>query len=400
MTADWNELTLSQTPAIELLVNHLGYTHAPADSIPRELESETILVHHLKDALKKINPFLDDLNLNRAIRRLTHPEGTSLMEINQSIHDDFINGISLQQDVGKGKKNQTVRYIDLEHPENNEFMVVDEFTVKGHNETCRADLVVFINGIPLVVIECKSPRLSEPMAKGINQLRRYQNVRSATGKEGCEKLFHTNLLSMCIARDEARYGTIYAKPEHYGVWKDPYPLTEPQLELKISSKTLQDILLHTVLDKARLLDILKNFTVFEQDGNRIIKKSCRYQQYRAVQRTLSRLSQHQGGVVWHTQGSGKSLTMLFLGLKLKRELGNPTLIYVTDRVDLDQQLHGTFTRCNFPNPEHADSCHDLRDKLRQSNGMTLLTTLPWRLKEFSRQSLCQNSTYSFGLIVA
>jgi type I restriction enzyme R subunit len=375
MTADWNELTLVQEPAIELLVKHLGYTHATADELHRELESETILVNRLKDALIRINPFLDDLNLNRAVRRITHPEGASLMEINQSMHLNFINGISLQQDIGKGKKGQTVRYIDLENPEKNEYLVVDEFTVKGQSETCRADLVVFVNGIPLVVIECKSPRLSEPMVEGINQLRRYQNVRTDGGKEGMERLFHPNLLSIALARDEARYGTIYAKPEHYGVWKDPYPLTEPQLELKVGSKTQQNILLHTVLDKSRLLDILKNFTVFEKGDNRIIKKCCRYQQYRAVQRTMERIDKREGGVIWHTQGSGKSLTMLFLGLKLKRELSNPTLIFVTDRIDLDEQLHGTFTKCGYPNPEHADSCHDLRAKLKQGQGMTLLTTL-------------------------
>ncbi len=375
MTADWNELTLSQEPAIKLLVEHLGYTHVTGENLHRDLETETVLTNHLKDALIRINPFLDDINLNRAVRKMTHPEGASLMEINQSIHDDLINGISLQQDLGKGKKGQTIRFIDLDNPEKNEFLIVDEFAVKGQTETCRADLVVFINGIPLVVIECKSPRLSEPMSEGINQLRRYQNVRTDNGKEGMERLFYTNLLSMCIARDEARYGTIYAKPEHYGVWKDPYPLTEPQLELKIGSKTTQDILLHTALEKSRLLDILKNFTIFEQDGNRIIKKTCRYQQYRAVQKTIARIHQKKGGVIWHTQGSGKSLTMLFLGLKLKRELNNPTLIFVTDRIDLDQQLHGTFTRCGYPNPEHANSCKDLREQLKERQGMTLLTTI-------------------------
>ena len=375
MPSDWNEQTLSQTPAINLLVDHLGYTHVPATQLHRDLDTETILVPNLKSSLAKINPFLDDINLNKAIRRITHPTGASLMEINHQIHQDFINGISVQQDLGKGKKGQTVRYIDLDNPHNNEFLIVDELTVKGQSETCRADLVVFINGIPLVIIECKSPRLSEPMTEGIDQLRRYMNVRSEGGKEGMERLFYTNLLAMCISRDEARYGTIYAKQEHYGVWKDPFPLTEPQLELKIGSKTAQDILLHTVLEKSRLLDILKNFTVYEQDGNRTIKKSCRYQQFRAVQRTMERIHEREGGVIWHTQGSGKSLTMLFMGLKLKRELNNPTLIYVTDRVDLDEQLTTTFTNCGFPNPEHADSCSDLRRKLKQGQGMTLMTTL-------------------------
>ena len=160
---DWNELTLSQQPAIDLLVTHLGYLHLYGEQLRPEYSTGVILEDRLQTALKRINPFLDDINLAKVIRKMTHPEdrGTSLIEINRALHEDIIKGISVKMDLGLGKKGQTVWFIDFEHPENNDFLVVDEFRVKGH-ENCRADLVVFVNGSPLVVIECKSPRLSDP----------------------------------------------------------------------------------------------------------------------------------------------------------------------------------------------------------------------------------------------
>ena len=175
---DWNELTLSQQPAIDLLVEHLGYTHISGDTLRTDYRTGVILEDRLATSLKQINPFLDDISINKVIRKMTHPEdrGSSLIEINSALHEDMIKGISIKMDLGHGIKGQTVWYIDFENPENNDYLVVDEFRVKGQ-ENCRADLVLFVNGLPLVVIECKSPRLTDPMFDGIDQLRRYQNVR-------------------------------------------------------------------------------------------------------------------------------------------------------------------------------------------------------------------------------
>ena len=188
------------------------------------------------------------------------------------------------------------------------------------------------------------------MHDAIDQLRRYQNIRTPEGKEGCERLFYTNLITCALAGENARYGAIKAAHQHYGVWKDPWPFTEEQLKTKLGTLSGQSLLLHTIFEKSRLLDMLRNFTVFEEEDNKIVKKVCRYQQFRAVNKTLQKLKRREGGVIWHTQGSGKSLTMLYMGLKLKRELNNPNIVIVTDRIDLDEQLHGTFTRCGFPNP--------------------------------------------------
>ncbi len=371
-TSDWNEKTLVENRFINQL-KEMGYEHihGPALDIERETQGEVVLKGRLIQAIEKLNPWISENNLNKVLRSITHIHATSLMEANQSFHENLINMISIQQDLGKGKKNQTVKLIDFERPENNEFLVVDQFTISNARGTIRPDLVLFVNGMPLVIIECKSPTLSpdEQIGQGVKQLLRYQDQ--------CEQLFHYNQILIATSNDRAKAGTIGARVQHYGEWKDPYPRTVAEIGDKPS---VQDILVTGMFPRENLLDLIRNFIVYEPVEGRTIKKLARYQQYRAVNKAINRIlhaedPRNRGGVVWHTQGSGKSLTMVFLAVKLRRikELKNPTIVIVTDRKDLDEQITNTFRRCGFPNPQQAASVAKLKDLLQLGSGTTIMT---------------------------
>lgn len=371
-TAEWNEKHLVENRLIQQL-KEMGYEHLHGPSLDAERESgrEVILKERLSQAIKRLNPWLNDTNLNKIIRSITHIEATSLMEANEKFYSMLVNYISIQQDLGKGRKNQTVKLIDFDNIHNNEFLVVDQFSISDARGTIRPDLIIFVNGLPLVVIECKSPMVAieEQIGKAVKQLRRYQ--------EDCEHLFYYNQFMIATSNDRAKAGTIGANVKHFGEWKDPYPLTTPEIG---DHPTPQDILVAGMLAKANLLDLIQNFIVFEPEGGRTIKKLARYQQFRAVNKTINRIMnakkpRERGGVVWHTQGSGKSLTMLYLAVKLRRieALKNPSIVIVTDRKDLDDQITNTFRRCGFPNPQQAESVKQLKELLKQGPGSTIMT---------------------------
>lgn len=371
-TDEWNEKHLVENKMIEQLKG-LGYTHLYGPDLDTERESThaVILHHHLEQAMKKLNPWIDEQNLNKVIRSITHIEATSLMEANTAFHDLLINYTSVQQDLGKGKKNQTVKIIDFDNPNNNEFLVVEQLTIATTTKPIRPDLVLYVNGLPLVVVECKSPMLSadNQISNGAKQLRRYQAQK--------EQLFHYNSFMIATSNDRAKVGTIGAELKHFAEWKDPYPLTSPEISDK---PTAQDILVAGMLTKSNLLDLVQNFIIYEPVNGRVVKKLARYQQFRAVNKAVQRMLNaknplDRGGVVWHTQGSGKSLTMLYLAVKVRRleELKNPNIVIVTDRSDLDEQITNTFRRCGFPNPQQAGSVTDLKERLRQGPGSTVMT---------------------------
>jgi len=393
-SAKWNEKQLVENRMIEQLKElDYEYLHGPSLDSERESRGEIVLKERLTKAILQLNPWLSDTNLAKVIRSITHIESTSLMEANQTFHEMIVNMISIQQDLGKGKKNQTVRLIDFERPEKNEFLVVDQFTISNAQGNIRPDLIIFINGLPLVIIECKSPMLppDEQIGEGVRQLHRYQNTH--------EQLFHYNQFMIVTSNDRAKAGTIGAKAQHYGEWKDPYPRTVAELGV---SPTPQDILTAGMLTKENLLDLIRNFIVYEPVEGRTIKKLARYQQFRAVNKAIDRILRaedktQRGGVVWHTQGSGKSLTMVYLAVKLRRiqELKNPTIVVVTDRKDLDDQITNTFRRCGFPNPQQAESVAQLRQLLQQGTGSTIMTLVQKfqedaEAKEFKNLSTADN----------
>lgn len=383
----WDEAHLSEDPAVELL-QLLGYTYAAPESLETERDTlrEVVLVGRLAAALKKLNPWLSDSNVHKATRAITGVQGSSLIEINEKIFTALTYGTSLEQDRGDGKKGQTVRFFDFERPGRNDLLVTRQFKVKGTKKHIIPDVVVFVNGIPLVVIECKSPTLGDIWLKDAHdQLERYQEHGDAWKEQGAPRLFDTAQLLIATCGQSARYGTVLTPQRFFAEWKVPWPKTAAQIEADLRRKpTAQDVLLCGMLDPANLLDIVRNFMVFERDPStsKTIKKVCRYQQFGAVNKALQRAGTakkptERGGVVWHTQGSGKSLTMLWLALKLRRDPrhDNPTLVIVTDRKDLDDQITGTFKNCGFQNPERADSVRALKRLLTGPTGKTVLTTV-------------------------
>ncbi|MFP2904761.1 type I restriction endonuclease subunit R [Pyxidicoccus sp. 3LFB2] len=338
----------------------------------RENFREVFIKDDLAKALRRINlrdgkEWLDDSRIARTIGALERIGHARLMEANQEATRLLLEGVTVEglPDWDQGR-DKTVHFIDWDHPERNIFTAVNQFKVdcpggmsKG---SIRPDIVLFINGIPVVIIECKSPTISEPIASAIDQLRRYHNARKEAGEvddaEGAERLFYTNQFLVATSYDEARVGTIGSEAVHYLEWKDtaPVPLARVQAELNKPTLSSQNKLIAGMLRPAHLLDIIRHFTIYQEVSGRTVKVVCRYQQFRAVQSTIERLrtgktrkqdGEHdrRGGIVWHTQGSGKSLTMVFLVRKMRSvpELRRFKLVIVTDRKDLQKQLSETAT---------------------------------------------------------
>ncbi len=390
-TYNWTERSLSEDLAIKLL-QELGYIFVPSEQLEKEREGlkHTLLIPRLEKKLKEFNPWLSDTNLKRAVRSISTVSSASLMEANEKIYTSLVYGITLEQDLddGQGVRSRNVYFIDFEHPEKNEFLVTRQYKISGSKENIKCDIAVFVNGIPLVIIECKTPTIHEPINEAIRQLFRYQEFQDEFKDRGAPKLFETVQVLIATCGQKAKLGTVWTPYRHFIEWKVPYPITLDELNEKYTSHlfgappTLQDILLYSVLTPTNLLDFVQNFISFEVERGKIVKKIARYQQFIAVNNALERILKakelkNRGGVIWHTQGSGKSLSMLWLAVKLRRcrELENPILLIVTDRINLDNQIIGTFQRCGFPNPMPAKSVKYLRKLLQNGTGQTIMTTI-------------------------
>lgn len=350
MEEQFTEDTKVEQPAIEQL-KLLGWSYIHGSELTPELGErksfrDVVLERRLSIAIKKINPWINDENLHKTIRDLTILTQTSLIEANHFLYKKLNAHISIEQDLGKGRKSQTVKVIDFENIDNNEFLVVNQFKISGTNDNIRPDIILFVNGLPLAVIEAKSPYITNPMEEAINQLRRYANLRNPIEQEGSERLFWYNQIMVATCRDKARAGTISSPMAYYLSWHKFHENPEKVFGHK---PTHQEILIDTLFDKQRFLDIIQNFVLFDKDEGKIIKKIPRYQQYRAVNKALERLKKgssrkDRGGVIWHTQGSGKSLTMAFLATKIRRDpsLKDYKMVFITDRTDLHRQLTDNF----------------------------------------------------------
>jgi len=408
---DWNEISLSEDPAIELL-KALGYTYLSPEELTTEREGlkEIILVSRLEKKLKELNPWLSEENLKKAVRAITTIPAASLIEANEQVYTSLVHGFSVEQDRGDGKKSYDVAFIDFEHPDKNEFMITRQFKAAGAKENIKCDIVLFVNGIPLVVIECKSPTIQEPINKAIEQLFRYQELKEEYKDRGAPRLFESVQMLIATCGQGAKFATVNAPYRHFLEWKIPHPITLDELNSKYTGRlsgktpTPQDVLIYGLLQPANLLDIVRNFIAYEPEGGKTIKKISRYQQFIAVNNAIERVQKSKdyrkrGGVIWHTQGSGKSLSMLWLAVKLRRlaQLENPTIVVVTDRIDLDNQIVGTFRRCGFPNPNQAKSVKDLRTLLRQGNGLTILTTIQ-KFQELDKDSHLSEAKNIFVLV--
>ncbi len=381
----WNEQGLSEDPAVGLL-KALGYTYVPPETLEGQREGlkEAVLNNRLASALKRLNPWLSDPNVAQAVRKIAQVSAVSLAEANQAVYTSLTYGVALEQDRGDGRKSHTVRFFDFDEPEHNDWIVTRQYRVRGAKKDIVPDVVVFVNGLPLVVIECKSPTVGDGWkGEAVAQLRRYQEADDRWKQQGAPKLFETAQILIGTCGQRAVYGTVGTPERYYFEWKDPYPLSTAELAEKLGREpTIQDILLYGLLEPRNLLDIVRNFVVFEVEGGRSVRKLARYKQFIAVNNAMERIRRAhtptgRGGVIWHTQGSGKSLTMLWLALKLRRDHAQqqPTIVIVTDRTKLDSQIAGVFRACGFPNPERAASVRDLKRMLEHPTGKTVMTTI-------------------------
>jgi len=370
------ELDEVERPLVEQLVKqgwqHVAGTLDDPARTERATFSEVVQEAVLRRQLRALNlhngqPWLDAERITQAVGALTRIPAHKLMEANRAATELLLGGITVEGLPGwDGGRHQTIHFIDWAQPERNTFTVINQYRVDcppGFNRGKAfivPDLVLLVNGIPLVVIECKSPSVPEPLAEAVDQLRRYSNQRKASGEvadhEGNEPLFHTTQLLVATSFDEARVGSVGAAFKHYAAWKTVAPLTEEAVCQQLGKAKLseQERLVAGLFTPSHLLDVLRHFTLFMNADGATVKAVCRYQQYRAVSRAIERLrtgknrlqdGEHdrRGGIVWHTQGSGKSLTMVFLIRKLRTDpvLRRFKVVVVTDRTDLEKQLSET-----------------------------------------------------------
>ena len=356
MNQNTPEYLQSELPAIELF-QKLGYDYIK--NYPRESINEVILEKRLYASLTKINPWLKGNSLEKVVRTIKNIQASTLMEANQIVHELITKKDSITIKPTPDAKPQPVFIIDYDNPENNDFLVVNQLTFHGAKHNSIPDIVIYINGLPLAIIECKSPKV--PITEAITDLQYYQ--------QNSPKLFYYNQICIAINKAKALYGAIGADFNHYSKYKAE----------DLETRTQQDILIQAFFQKAVFLDIIRNFTIFEINQAKTIKKLPRYQQLRAVNKILHKLkTQNQGGVVWHTTGSGKSISMVYLAIKLRRQnagFENPTILVITDRIDLDNQISSTFRRAGFPNTIQAASISHLKAEFRDNYGKTIMTTI-------------------------
>lgn len=331
-----------------------GIPQDPAESM-RTSFNEIVLKEEFYKKLKELNDWITDEQKAYCYRKITEID-KPLIDANHEIHNMLLEGIHLPtKNEVTGDDNPTAKIINFDNYKKNSFIAINQFRVDTNNTKpfIIPDIVCFVNGLPLVVIECKDEDVSEPMSEAYDQIKRYANQRveddpfSEGIEEGCQRLFHTNLFSVITRGVEARCGTISADFDFYLNWKDIFP-EEYAEGVNIDPAERQEILIKGMFNHEILIDIFRNFTLFMHKDDGFVKVICRYQQYRAVGKMLRKLEsgtdwKSRSGVIWHTQGSGKSLTMVFLVRKMRhiRELHDYRILMVVDRHDLENQLAET-----------------------------------------------------------
>lgn len=395
-----NEFLYVEKPFMELL-KKLGWeTILSVDEsnkfVPkltlRKNFDEVLIEERLRTAIKNLNDWLDDEQVEEAfqeIKRVGLRKG--LIEANIDFLNMLIEPPAFKNKKNPQEKSRNIKIIDFEEPLKNDFLAMNQFRVDAPG-TLRnyivPDIVLFVNGIPLAVVECKYPDFVdvEAMEEAITQLKRYSNTREDVHeKEGNEKLFHYNQLMIATNFDEARMSTITGEYDHYLEWKDTYP---EELNEHWSS---QERLIIGALHKEHLLDLIRNFTIFIETHKGKAKIVGRYHQFRAVnkiveERLPKKTPQERSGVVWHTQGSGKSLSMVFLIRKLRtiEQLKNIKIVIITDRVDLQEQLGETAGLAE--KPYEIDSTKELISELKTDTSNLVMVIAHKFLKRTKRRS--------------
>lgn len=389
----FKENDISQRPAIELL-QKLGYQNlSPEEAMELrgEKTSNVLLEDILRQQLRNLNSIrigshsearFSEQNIENGVAAMRNvPMEGGYLNGNEAVYNMLTLGKAFEQSIDGDKKSYTMRYIDWQHPENNVFHVTEEFAVTraGSNDTYRPDIVLFVNGIPLVVIECKRPDIKGAEEQAISQHLRNQK------EDGIRSLYVYSALLLAIGNSFGSYATTGSAAQFWCKWHERFPdKTAEQDYLQRLSEmvgnrevTLQDEYLFNLCRPERLLELIYHFTIYDAG----IKKLARYQQYFTVNETVNRVktieSGHRnGGVVWHTQGSGKSLTMVMLAQKIAQEpsISNPRIVLVTDRTDLDSQITKTFRKCG-KEVENATTGQRLVDLLESDTDAVLTTVI-------------------------
>lgn len=412
-TPSFIEDHISQIPALQLLQN-LGYTYLTPDEVLKERQyklSNVILEDILEQQLMKINeinfkgkvyPF-SPASIRGAIDAIKNvPMFDGLVTTNSKIYDLLTLGKSFEESIGNDRKSFTINYIDWNNIENNVFHVAEEFEVNrtSSDKKYRPDIVLFVNGIPLCIMECKRPDIKEPLEEAKSQHLRNQQ------EDGIPHLYKYSQILLALTSNKVQYATTGTPRKFWATWKEQKlketdlqelvnkPLSDKQKDKLFADRfkyvrkyfdnieaegrlvTEQDKLLYSLCQPQRLLELMYKYIVYDAG----IKKIARYQQYFAIQDTLERIKiirheRRQGGVIWHTQGSGKSLTMVMLAkaISLEPEIVNPKVIIVTDRIDLDKQISDTFKSCGKV-VKKATSGEDLGNIIAD-NKETIITTV-------------------------
>ena len=439
-THDYLEDLSSLIPAVRLF-SQLGYRYlTPSENLALRggRTSKLILESVLREQLRKFNSItfkgqqysFSDSNIQKAVQALTDIPFDSLINTSEQIYDLLTLGKSLEQTIDGYTKSFSLHYIDWKHPENNIYHVCDEFVLERRNskQNRRPDIVLFVNGIPLAVIECKRPDIKGAAEEGISQHLRNQRT------DEIPELFTYAQLLLSISQNKALYGTTGTPAKFWATWKEEDQnrqeihlhelvnkpassafktqlFSERNQQQRTYMETLwqsgerlpspQDKAIHSLLRPERLLELIYQYIVFDNKE----KKVCRYQQYFAVGATLARVtqrkgdSQRPGGVIWHTTGSGKSLTMVMLAkaLVLAPDIHNPKIVLVTDRIDLDDQIYKTFHACGRPVVQAKTGEHLL--ELITHNKASIITTIIDKFESASRKRKISDASSNIFVLV-
>lgn len=436
-TPSFKEDHVSQIPALQMLIK-LGFNYlSPVEALKLRYEklSNVILDDILIEQLRKINRInyknkeylFSESNILDAVNALKDfPLTDGLIRTNEKVYDLLTLGKSFEQNIEGDRKSFSLKFIDWENISNNVFHVTEEFEVQriGSNSTYRPDIILFVNGIPLVVVECKRPDIKNPLEEAISQHIRNQQ------DDGIQNLFIYSQILLSLSENEAKYATTGTKSEFWAKWKEQFKTKEEEFKFEEGLKIFrnqplnnevnnklfssrfkyvknyfndfekeeltvseQDELLYYLCNPERMLDLIYKFIVYDTG----LKKITRYQQYFAVKNTLNKIRVKEqgkriGGVIWHTQGSGKSITMVMLAksIALDKSIKNPRIILVTDRIDLDDQIYRTFQSCG----KEVSQAKSGRHLMKLINDVTedIITTLidkfeaVLNIREFNNES--------------
>ena len=355
----FNEQYTVENHIISFFEHELGYEYIKPEEFKklREFDTEYLIIPHLKAAIKSINNLEDDNEVENVIREIKK------IETNEGFFEVMRSGVNLQDTNTRMMRDYKV--VDFDSPDNNQLVITNQFVFEGNEENIRPDMIIFLNGLPIADIEAKSPTASANVnyEKAIDQIKRYER--------NARKLFLPNCFNVATDGLTTVYGATGTPKQYFFQWRDE------QLE-EVAGGNLEMTLV-SLFKQDNLLDILKNFLVFEKEKGRTTKKICRYQQFRATNLIVDRVieGKKKKGLVWHTQGSGKSITMFYTAWKLRFEprLKNPKVFILVDRVDLDTQIFETFINCGGKNVIRATSRRDLEQKIKSPERGIFISTI-------------------------